>query len=120
MRMMRRAAALIPAGCALLGLAGAETGTIVFQDGGRGRGDVPESPAEIVLTTPYGTRRFSRANVQRIEYDSQDGGRASTHPATTQPTSRPSSGPAGDQKNGEASSRPVRSVLRGPVPPPPL
>ena len=62
MRILRVAMALSLATGAGTKFAAADVGTIVFQDGARIRGDVTESPAEIVLTTPYGTRRFSRAN----------------------------------------------------------
>jgi hypothetical protein len=102
----------------------ADTGTIMFRDGARIHGDVTESPAEIVLTTPYGERRFSRANVLRIDYDARSGLKSQDAPpaATTRPSATRPAGtrPAVDQKNGEAASRPGRQVFRGPVPPPPL
>lgn len=122
MRTMRVAVWLIWAASAGLFSANAETGTIVFQDGGRIRGDVTESPAEIVLTTPYGSSRFSRANVLRIEYDAQEEpGADKRGPATRPATTRPATtAPAAEKQNGEAASRPGRQVYRGPIPPPPL
>lgn len=123
MRTMWVSVALLALTGAMAARSEAQTGTIVFRDGAKARGDVMESPAEIVLTTPYGTRRFSRANVLRIDYDAQDGPQIEkpVAPATRPAAPRvPSSGPAVEPKNGEPATRPSRQVFKGPLPPTPL
>lgn len=117
MQRTRLVGALLLAACALVSATPADTGTIFFQDGAKVRGDVTETPAEIVLDTPYGKRRFARDRVSRIEYDVQDSPRTANPPAATRPAT---SAPSGEQKNGDPASRPTRNVYRGPAPPPPL
>src|SRR5262245_20273121 len=107
MRILRVALALSVATSAGLTRAAADVGTIVFQDGAKVHGDVTESPAEIVLITPYGTRRFSRTNVLRIEYDAQDGPAGGNPPAAPPRVStsrQATTGPSTEPKNGEAAS----------------
>jgi hypothetical protein len=110
--------ALLLSACALVCAAPADTATIIFHDGAKVHGDVTETPAEIVLDTPYGTRRFARDRVLRIEYDAQESPQRANPPVPA--TRSATTGPARDKNDGEASSRPTRNVYRGPAPPPPL